>query len=182
MALSTFVYSGIQLFQEGSQDVAVSLICSALDATAKKRYPKKNNNERNKQFMRDSMHIITYFGMPGIFATGIRIKCVDVPGIKTDKDGYVGIEDIIYHVIRCALIHECDVAELIVFTEHVRIGDFNQRFEIPKSVFVGLAMSTILAPENADERCAKSIVINTASGSYEVNDIWGAESSIFNRN
>jgi hypothetical protein len=181
MALSNFVYNGIQLFQEGSQDVAVSLICSALDATAKKRCPKKNNNERNKQFMRDSMYIITKFGMPGIFATGIQIKCVDVLGIKTDKDGYVGIEDIIYHVIRCALVHECDVAELIVFTDHVGLGDFNRTFEIPKSIFVGLAMSTILAPENADERCTKSIVINTASGTYEVNDIWGDEGSFFKK-
>lgn len=179
MPLSNFVYSSIQLFQDGKLDVAISLICSALDATAKKRYPKKNNNERNKQFIQDSLHIITHFGMPGIFASGIKIKCIDVPGIKTDKDGYAGIENIIYHIIRCALVHECDVADLIVFTEHVMIGDFNGTFKIPKSVFIGLAMSTILAPENADERCSKSITIKTASGLYEVNDIWGAESSFF---
>jgi len=53
------------------------------------------------------MRLITHYGFPGIDAGGILMKCINVPDLDTDPDGYVSIADIIYHIVRCSVIHEC---------------------------------------------------------------------------
>lgn len=49
----------------GKHDVALALVCSAIDGTAKKLYPEqRKNNVRYKKFLKDYMRIITTFGFP----------------------------------------------------------------------------------------------------------------------
>ena len=80
MSIGNFVSAGIVLNRQGKQDVALSLICSAVDATAKKEFSVENNNKRNKRFVSKYFPIITLFGFPGIIAGGIKkrkfISCV----------------------------------------------------------------------------------------------------------
>lgn len=79
------------------------------------------------------------YGFPGIDASRIRIK-VNVPNIalKTDEKGYVDMEQIIYHVLRCGLVHECNIEKTIQFTEKSTIGDWNEKFYIPRDIIWGL--------------------------------------------
>ena len=178
MAISNFISAGIIFHNHGKRDVSLALICSALDATAKKIYPSDNNNQRNKKFIRKYMHTITSFGFPGILATGIRIKCIDVPNLKTDSNGYVGIEDIIYHTIRCGLIHECEIENLIEFTEETLIGDFYKKFKVPKQLFWGLALATILCETNKSEKSEDMVNINIGGKNFLIDELWGKENEL----
>lgn len=92
--------------------------------------------------MKKYFSTICEYGFPGIEANNIRIK-VNVPNIalKTDKNGYVGMEQIIYHVIRCGLVHECNIEKTIQFTDTTIIGDWNDKFYIPKEIIWGLIAS-----------------------------------------
>lgn len=121
------------------------------------------------------MDIITHFGFPGIHATGIMIKCINVPLLKADSNGYVGIEDIIYHVIRCGLIHECEVENLIEYTDETIIGDFNGKFKMPKQLFWGLTLATIFCEKNKDEQSEDIVNINIKGKDFSINDLWGKE-------
>lgn len=138
MSIASFVKASEVLLREGMDDVALAIACSAVDATAKKLFPRLNNNERNKRFLRERLHTITEFGFPGLRAGGIRVRCSGVEGLKPDENGMVGIEDVIYHAVRCSLIHQCEVDSRIRFTESTVIGDFEQDFSIPCSLINGL--------------------------------------------
>ena len=180
MAIGNFISEGIVFHNHGKMDVSLALICSALDVTAKKVFPNEtDNSKRNKKFMKEYMHIITRFGFPGIITSKeeIRIKCVNVPNLKPDNEGYVGIEDIIYHTIRCGLIHECDIEQSIEFTDETLIGDFINKFKVPKQLFWGLTLATILCEKNKEE-VSFDKVIKLGNKDFQIGELWGKEHEI----
>lgn len=178
MAIGNFVSAGVIFHNYGKRDVSLALICSAIDATAQKVFPTDKNNSRNKKFISKYFRIITAFGFPGILASGIRIKCVNIPDLKTDSDGYVGIEDILYHIIRCGLIHECEIDNRIEFTDNTIIGDFDRVFKIPKQVFWGLALAVILCEKNSGEVTDDKVSINLNGKDFAIDELWGQEGTL----
>ena len=96
--------------------------------------------ERYKLFLKDHFRTISEYGFPGISADNIRIKVnADISSLKKDANGYVDMEQIIYHVLRCGLAHSCDIENSIAFTDETLIGDWNTDvFYIPKTLIWGL--------------------------------------------
>ena len=177
MSIGSFVSSALRLFEEGKYDVALSLACSAVDATSAKMFPNESkNNVRYKEFLKKNMRVITTFGMPGLSAGGIRMKCKNIPGIKTDAEQMAGLEDIIYHIIRCGLIHQCEIEEVIEFTQRTMLGDFEKKFGIPYAIIIGLLMSVILAKENENENILTVHQLNLNGINVDLNSLWGKES------
>ncbi len=178
LGIGEFVYSAILLRDKyNRQNAGLSLICSALDASAKNAFPKiTKNNEKIKKFIQVYFPIISVFGFPGISAGGIRIKCSNIPDIKTDSRGFVGIEDIIYYTIRCCLIHGCEVDSRIKFTNETLIGDFDKSgFSIPKDIFWGLTMAVVLCENNANQREVILNSIKIGGKTYQLSELWGKE-------
>lgn len=178
MSIGTFVSASLDALNEGKYDIALSLACSAVDATAAKVFPNKNNNSRYKSFLKQNMRVITTFGMPGISAAGISIKCVNVPGIKTDQNQVAPLEDILYHIVRCGLIHECELDQRLEFTERTQLGDFGNRFRIPYAIVIGLLVSVILAKENRSETVSGNHRIFVNGAAISLNDLWGQSDEI----
>src|SRR5450631_1749520 len=159
MSIASFVEASINELRVGRYDVAMSLACSAVDGTtAKESVPNTSNNMRFKAFIEENMRLITRYGFPGIDAGGIRIKCINIPDLKTDQDGYVSIADIIYHVVRCSVIHECSIDERIEFTEQTYIGDFQTKFKIPRRLIIGLLAAVVKSQKNSHEPFEKEIL------------------------
>lgn len=176
MSVASFVASSIDEFHAGRYDVALALVCAAIDATAARSSvgsPSVGNAKGFKGFLEKSMRIITTFGFPGIVASGIRIKCVNVPSLKTDPDGFVSIADIIYHIVRCGLMHECAIDQHIEFVKETYIGDFNCKFRIPKSVIFGLLMAVILSPSNADQVFDRTYSEGIGGVLIDLQSLWG---------
>lgn len=138
MSVQSFVNSAKILYDNGKYEEALCLSCIAMDACASKKYSDRKNAVRYKRFLKEHFSTICKYGFPGIEASGIRIK-INVPSmaLKTDRDGYVDMEQIIYHVIRCGLVHECNIENTIQFTETTIIGDWNEKFYIPKDIIWG---------------------------------------------
>lgn len=140
MSIQSFLNSAEILHDNKQYEEALCLACIAVDACAAKQYPNiKKNAVRYKKFLKKHFSTICRYGFPGIQATTIRIK-VNIPNIalKVDCNGCVDMEQIIYHVIRCGLVHECDIGDTIQFTDSVFIGDWNEKFYIPKDFIWGL--------------------------------------------
>ena len=130
---------------------ALCITLIAIDACSAREYPDKGNREnakRYKCFLKKHFSIICEYGFPGICVTDIKIK-VNVPNValKTDKNGYVDMEQIIYHVLRCGLVHEFNIDKTIQFTDATIIGDCNDKFYIPKDIIWGL----LAAAEESNE-------------------------------
>ena len=70
-----------------------------------------------------------------------------INNLKPDAEGYVDMEQIIYHVLRCGLIHSCSLDNSIEFTKRTLIGNWNaDKLYIPKAIIWGL----IAAVENCN--------------------------------
>lgn len=138
MSIQSFVNSAKILYDNGNYEEALCLTCIAMDACSSIQYPNKRNAERYKLFLNRHFSTICRYGFPGIEAGSIRIK-VNIPNtaLKPDKNGYVNMEQIIYHVIRCGLVHECNIESTIQFTETSIIGDWNEKFYVPKDIIWG---------------------------------------------
>lgn len=180
MGIGNFIEASLYHFENNQYDVALTLASSAVDATATKCGYKGNNNTKYKQFLKDNMRLIIRFGFPGILASGIKIKCVNIQGLKTDNNSMVDIENIIYHTIRCGLIHQCDISSQIEFTSYTHIGDYIDKFKIPQNLVLGLIISVVLAKCNRNELLKKDYLIldPLTKKSKNINSLWGLEEII----
>ena len=173
MSIGTFVSASLDALNEGKYDVALSLACSTVDATAAKVFPSESNNSRYKSFLKKNMRVVTTFGMPGFSAAGISIGCANLPGLKTNQNGVAPLEDILYHVVRCGLIHECELDQRLEFTKRTQLGDFGDKFRIPYTIVVGLLVSVILSKENRSETVTGSHGIVVNGKPIPINNLWG---------
>ena len=106
-----------------SNDLENSLIqlSIAIDATAKKKYNgEKKVGKRVRTFVEEYEDLITHFSMAGqlrIFAGG---------GISYGDKGSLG--DVVYKSIRCAILHEADLSQQVVFKAGKLQGMDNGKF------------------------------------------------------
>ena len=140
MSIKSFNAAAKMLYAEGFYEEDLCLTCNAIDACSALTYPNKGVTNRYKLFLKTHFRTISEMGFPGISASGIRIKVnAKIPELKTDNDGFVDMEQIIYHVVRCGLVHSCSINTSIIFTEQTMIGDWNaDKFYLPKALVWGL--------------------------------------------
>lgn len=148
MSVSSFLNAVKILYDNKKYEEALCMACIVIDACSAKEYRDRSNAKRYKLFLKRHFSTICEYGFPGIQATNIRIK-VNVPdsNLIPDENGYVDMEQIIYHVLRCGLVHDCSIEKTIQFTDTTIIGDWNDKFYIPKDIIWGL----IAAAEESDE-------------------------------
>jgi hypothetical protein len=177
MSIGSFIEASLYHFERKHYDISLALACSSVDATASKGGYKGDNNGKYKNFLKDNMRIITTFGFPGIVASGIKIKCKNIKGIKTDSNDMIDIENIIYYIIRCGLIHQCDIDSQIEFTSQTSIGDFVDKFRMPQNLVLGLIVAVILAKCNRDEKLSKDYLMFNplTKKKINLNEIWGTQ-------
>jgi hypothetical protein len=132
----------------------------AIDGMAKKEYPKMKVGQRFTTFLRENQDIITFF----TFATNMFIDC--------SFDGYK-LEDIIYNVLRCGLLHEGSIPDEIEFIDEIRIGHAGGRWRFPKTYVMGGLLAVIGAKSNAKERLPRQYAVMIMGKPYQVNYLWG---------
>ncbi len=185
-AIANFVLESIKNYHESKYDIALSLVCSAIDATSKKEYPGiDNNGKRIKKFLAENTRIISVFGLPGIACSGLRIGYNPPLGKENkdlikqkDQNGLIGLEDVIYHAIRCNIIHECKPDPGIKFIEETMIGDFDQEFYLPSRILIGLLFSVIFSSVNEIEKTNSNFEVKIGDKIYGIDDLWGKKDEI----
>ena len=107
MSVQSFLDSAKILYDNQKYNEALCLVCIAIDSCAAQEYPNEKNANRYKKFLKKHFRTICEYGFPGISADNIRIKVnVTHNALKPDQNGYVDMEQIIYHIIRCGLVQE----------------------------------------------------------------------------
>jgi hypothetical protein len=140
MSIRSFVSASEKLYELGFHEESLCLACIAVDAVASIQYPKEKCGTRYKKFIEDQFRIISETGFSGILCGKILIKVnTTVDNLKPDENGYVCMEQIIYHMLRCGLVHNCEIEKSIVFTDDTLVGDWNEgKFLLPKAIVKGL--------------------------------------------
>lgn len=139
MSVNSFLNSANILIENQNYDTALCLLCCVIDSCAKKKYPKKKNGERIKKWINDNIEIISSHGLPVTFRQNCKFQIGHkIKHLPVDQDGYAGIEDIVYCLIRCSLVHECDFDNHIVFVPQNIFQFNNDKIVMPNTIYNGL--------------------------------------------
>jgi hypothetical protein len=162
MPISDRIAECVAKYNTNDLDNALIQICIAIDATAKKEYPKtKKVGERFKGFIKSNQDIITFF----TFSTNIFIDC---------QFGKYTVEQFIYKVLRCGLLHEGDVPAMFQFAESgapIEISD--RQWRLPKTFILGAMLAVIGATSNAGQVLPDSMTVSIMGKTFAVNELWG---------
>jgi hypothetical protein len=162
MSVADRVTESINKYNSSDLENALIQVCIALDGTAKSEYPRiKKVGERFRAFIRANMDIITFF----TFNTNVFINC---------KFGEYTIDQFIYKVLRCGLLHEGELSKMFKFTEPsepVSIG--TKQWCFPKTFIYGTLLAVIGASSNSNQRVADHLVVAIMGTKFRINELWG---------
>ena len=168
------VHEAINYMDKGQIELALTPTCIAIDMTAQLYYKKiKSSNKDYKNFIKKHLWLITYMGLPGIYSNSIKISFKH-PDIMLDQDGFCSIEDIIYHVIRCGLIHSNGIDSKIEWNRIITLGNCqNGNLLLSDNLIWGLIGSIVFSEVNSNEKTGELCWISIADFKFFINDIWG---------
>ncbi len=168
------VQEAIDDMERGEINLALTAACIALDVTSQ-RYASSTQAGRAhfKKFIKDYLWLITYVGFPGLMASTVRVPFVH-PNIKPDMAGTVGLEDIIYHLIRCTLVHSDEKATKIVWNKVLALGlDQQGNLILNQCLVWGILAAIIMSPVNKEERVPDSYWLSIGSFKMFISELWG---------
>lgn len=168
------IKEAIDYMNKGQIEHALTPTCIALDLTAKK-VANKNISAKSdyKNFVSSYMWLITYMGLPSVMANSVKVKFLH-PDIKSDAGGCCGIEDVVYHTIRCGLIHSTGLDSKIQWSEEVILGtDVSGNLTISNKFIWGLIGAIVFCPENHDESIDETYWISIDNFKFFIQEVWG---------
>ena len=162
MSIADRVTECVNKYGANDLDNALIQLCIALDGTAKNEYPRvKKVGERFRAFVKNNQDIITFF----TFNTNTYTDC---------QFGEYTIEQFIYKVLRCGLLHEGEVSSMFKFAEpgdSIYISD--KQWCLPKTFIFGSLLAVIGASSNVRQRVADHLGVTVMGKSFKVNELWG---------
>ena len=173
------VQSMIDHMEKGELDLALSDICIALDVTSQKYYGKSSSSRTcYKDFIRENVWMIVATGMGTLITESIKLP-FSHPEIQSEADGYCTLEQIVYHVMRCGLIHGTGENNKIVWNNSVPLViDKDGNLNLSPSFIWGLALSVIACEVNKNETVKDTCWISMFGFKYLINDLWGKRNNI----
>lgn len=153
------VQSMIDHMSKDEVELALSDICIAIDITSQKYYNELSSSAScYKRFLKENMWMIVVTGMGSLITEAVKLPFTH-KDIKSDSEGYCTLEQIIYHVMRCGLIHGTGEESKIVWNSSVPLAiDKDQNLNISPSFIWGLALCVITCPVNIHERVGELLL------------------------
>ncbi len=176
MSIAKKVVQAIEEMARNDPEAALTSASIAVAATARLAHPKLKDNEAHKQFLNDNMGLIASIALPVIRVTG-QAKLVlggkyTHPRVKAAKDGYTSLADILYHVVRCSLVHEAGLPSNVQFSEGTLVSQ-PDKLVLPRTIVSGLIVAVVVATVNKAEMIAPSYQFTFGGKSIPLNDLWG---------
>ena len=170
----------IDYMDKGEFELALSEVCIAIDITSQKHFGVTSSSRRiYKEFLSENMWMIITAGMEKMVGKSLKIPFAH-PSIRTSNvDGYCSLEEIVYHVMRCGLVHGTGENSKLKWNPRVQLtSDAEGDLNISPAFIWGLALCVITCEANKDETVGEGCWISMATFKYLVNDLWGKRSSI----
>jgi hypothetical protein len=165
----------------GEPQAAMLHGCNAVDGTAKKAYPKEENNARFTRMLRENYGILGPMGLPGIDLQQtrfpVRVLRPNLPDVKPD------IADVIYGVHRCCHAHGDELPDGFDLIPNVAGPDrFTEckvergKVRLSDRILFALLAVAVLSPTNTDQRVPEGFHLTFADHILQINEWWGRAS------
>ena len=142
MRIKRFIDLSQAEYKKGNYETAFSLACQALDAASSSVYPHLGSGERFKKIIDDNFEYFCREGLPSISCKRITFSnsmIKDELGLKYHR---ATLQEIIYKLVRCSLIHECALPKNLILTDKTLVGPKDKKFYMPVTVILGLLSLT----------------------------------------
>lgn len=168
------VQESIDHMTQGKIALALTPACIALDITSQRHAgAKRSGRALFKRFVQEYLWLITYVGFPGLMASTVRVPFSHTD-VKPDAAGTVGIEDIIYHVIRCSLIHADERSSKVVWNKAIALGlDQKGNLVLNQGLVWGLLSAVVFAPVNKSESIPEPYWLQVGQFTMFISELWG---------
>ncbi|MEH1941443.1 MAG: hypothetical protein V7L01_14665 [Nostoc sp.] len=168
------VKSAIDHWEKGEIELALTDACIAVDATSIRYYQlPKSSWKEYQRFLKEFMWLITYSGLPGLMSQNVEIPRgkLSLPGVIGDT---VSVEQLIYYVLRCDLVHGNSIDSNLVFSNHVTLGNDGDKLLISSNIVWGILHSVIFNPANANEKIGEEFYWTSITDfKMFIDDYWG---------
>ncbi len=162
MSIADRVKESIDKYNSNDLENVLIQVCIAFDGTARNEFPDiKPNAKRFKAFVEANMDIITFFTCN----TNVFTNC---------RFGEYTIEQFVYEVLRCGLLHEGELSARFRFTEPgepILIG--GNQWSFPKTFIFSALLAVIGASSNARQKVADQLSVMIMGKRFRINDLWG---------
>ncbi len=162
MPISDRIVESINKYNSDELENSLIQLCVALDATSKDEYPHiKKVGRRFQSFVKANHDIITFFTLGGNAAIDCRF-------------GKYTVEEFIYQVLRCGLIHEGELSRMVEFVEPGRpVSIGGSKWSLPKTFIFGTLLATIGAASNINQSAPSDLMVEIMGHQFKLNDLWG---------
>jgi hypothetical protein len=174
VSIAKRVEEALAKFQAGDTEGALIPASIAVAATAAKEFPRKYDRDEYKDFVSANLALITKvaFGA-GAITKSLRVK-YDHPDLIPGDDGLCSIEQVLYHVVRCGLVHEATLPSTLRFKEGRAITvEGGTVLVLPSTLVLGLVLAVVASPVNAGETLVSQFEVTLGDKTALINDLWG---------
>jgi len=152
---------------------ALIQLCITIDAVAKRTYGGKPG-KRIKQYIRTNQYLITRVAMLHLEVHGDF--SFDVSGGKLMK-----FEEVMYELVRCALLHEGELDERIKLVESPSIGlDGNGNFLLSKQMIMALCLLLVSDPKTTQIHWPETASFTVEEKTIKFSDVQGSPEQLVN--
>jgi len=176
MSIAKRVIEAIDKFMVKDYEGSFIPTCIAVDATATREFPNDSNNVAYKTFIHNNLSIVTRLAFGGVTMYNINLK-YSHPDIKVSPDGMCSIEQVLYHAVRCGLVHKATLPSNIKFTMD---GEFKVTNDgvtdilvLPATLAIGLIAAVVTSPVNAKSSIPSNYGFNFRGKEVKINELWG---------
>ena len=154
-------------------ELAMNHIVIALDITAKRHYKKiKSGRSDYKKLIKDYSWLLE---MMSFF--GINIEESIFGNYPIEGNNEPTLMDLIYHVLRCSIVHDEGIPSNFLFGDSDHIQLWNGKIVFPKKMIWGLLAIIIFCPCNKNEQIHPDYWLKIFEHKFIINNYWGNESA-----
>jgi hypothetical protein len=177
MSIAKRISEAIDRLVARDAEGALIPISIAVDATAQMVYPMEKNNVAYKTWLHNNLWLITKVGFGNVSINNFHFR-FDHPDVTPDKDGYVSIDQILYHLVRCGLLHQAKLPSNIQFNYEgeIKLGDNEIVFD--SSIIYGMIAAVVVSPFNSGETIPIQYGLTVFGQTKSFNELWGRQEDL----
>ena len=179
MSVSKRIEDAIDKMVAGDTESALIPVSIAVDATASQVYPTKRNNQAYKDWLHDNLALITKVGMGNVSMENIKLK-YNHDDLHPDDEGFCSVGQILYHVVRCGLLHKAELPNTLKFSSEGTIKIEGDTLTLGSSLLNGLIVAVVVCPVNAQEKTQNNYGITIFEKTIPLNELWGKKEVVTN--
>jgi hypothetical protein len=160
-------------------DAALIPMSIAVASTAQLLYPTKKDNQAYKRFVSQNLGLISRVAFSGTAFARMHVS-FSHPSLKPASDGTVTIEQVLYHVVRCGLLHSAALPNGLRFENGTAflVDPTTNTLVLPAQLIFGLLIAVVVSPVNASQRVDDSCLFNYRGNQIKLNSLWGNRSAL----